>query len=257
MGSSSSKPQHQLSHHYDHLRGRGAVNGGRGSSSSSRSRGYAGAATQPPPSHLLQPAMPSFFSFQQGSERAQQNLRYQTEASPLLGRFRAVPRPSDSQNSRLQRGGRLTRSNSQLGLLSAGYRGSVHVGYGALVAAGLENAEGESQDGNSDGDDEDEDDDYDNGDNSNERDGLLGGGGGGYRISSRRRKGRRIRKFSRRLRRMIRKIDQTWVNPKSGAVRRLLDVWWSRWGVLVLLPAVLVSEAEYAPIWGVFVESGY
>jgi len=131
------------------------------------------------------------------------------------------------------------------------------VGYGALVAAGLENAEGESQDGNSDGDDEDEDDDYDNGDNSNERDGLLGGGGGGYRISSRRRKGRRIRKFSRRLRRMIRKIDQTWVNPKSGAVRRLLDVWWSRWGVLVLLPAVLVSEAEYAPIWGVFVESGY
>ncbi|SPQ17994.1 766c2110-6a98-414c-8f04-bd692192055c [Thermothielavioides terrestris] len=46
--------------------------------------------------------MPHFFSFQQGSERAQ-NVRYLSEASPLLGRFRVVPRPSDRPTSGVSR----------------------------------------------------------------------------------------------------------------------------------------------------------
>ncbi|KAK0657143.1 hypothetical protein B0T16DRAFT_452631 [Cercophora newfieldiana] len=153
--------------------------------------------------------MPSFFSFQQGSETVQ-NIRYGTEASPLLGRFRAVPRPSD-----LDRSPRRARSASQLGLLSAGWRGSVHVGYGALVAAGLEAAAAEEE--ADDGDDEEDD---------GEGNGLLTGQPGGV-------------KMARTLRRWARKIDDTWVNPKAGAVRRAVDRWWSRWGVLVVLPAVL------------------
>ncbi|KAK0631724.1 hypothetical protein B0T14DRAFT_532351 [Immersiella caudata] len=154
--------------------------------------------------------MPSFFSFQQGSETVQ-NVRYGTEASPLLGRFRAVPRPSD-----LDRSPRRARSSSQLGLLNAGWRGSVHVGYGALVAAELEAAAAEEE--ADDGDDEEEE--------GAEGMGLLTGGPGAGRLV-------------RGLRRLVRKVDDTWVNPKAGAVRRTVDRWWSRWGVLVLLPAAL------------------
>src|SRR4051812_13977842 len=147
------------------------------------------------------PTMPSFFSFQQGSETVQ-NIRYGTEASPLLGRFRAVPRPSD-----LDRGSpRRARSASHLGLLSAGWRGSVHVGYGALVAAELEAAAVEDE--ADDGDDEEE-------------EGLLTGRPAAGRMAS-------------GLRRWARRIDDTWVNPKAGAVRRTVDRWWSRWGVLVV-----------------------
>ena len=43
------------------------------------------------------------------------------------------------------------------------------------------------------------------------------------------------------LRRMARRMKNTWVDPKAGVVRGLVDVWWTRWGVLVLLPACLVS----------------
>ncbi|KAK3329505.1 hypothetical protein B0H66DRAFT_526891 [Apodospora peruviana] len=148
--------------------------------------------------------MPSFFSFQQGSENAQ-NIRYNAESSPLLGRFRAVPRPSD-------RSPRQTRSASQLGLLSAGYRGSVHVGYGALVAAGLEAAAADSDDAGANSDDGDE---------------LLLLEEGCVTL------------LLWRLRRVLRRMGDTWVNPKAGTVSKVVDLWWSRWGVLVVLPAAL------------------
>jgi hypothetical protein len=32
-----------------------------------------------------------------------------------------------------------------------------------------------------------------------------------------------------------------WLEPKQAAVARLVDRWWGRWLVLVVLPAVLVS----------------
>jgi hypothetical protein len=83
------------------------------------------------------------------------------------------------------------------------------VGYGALIAAELE-AEAAEED---DGDEDDEDD-------------------GGMGLVSGRMRG---------LRRWWKRVDDTWVNPKAGAVRRAVDVWWSRWGVLVVLPASLVG----------------
>jgi uncharacterized membrane protein YhaH (DUF805 family) len=35
-------------------------------------------------------------------------------------------------------------------------------------------------------------------------------------------------------------LGDVWVDPKAGAVRRVVDVWWSRWFALVVLPALLV-----------------
>ena len=32
-----------------------------------------------------------------------------------------------------------------------------------------------------------------------------------------------------------------WLEPKQSAVARVVDKWWRRWGVLVVLPAALVS----------------
>ena len=167
-------------------------------------RGLAATSTSSSSSHIA--PSPSFFSFQQGSETTQ-NIRYGTESSPLLGRYRAVPpRPSDRHH-----GGR-ARSGSQLGLLSAGFRGSVHVGYGAVVLASMETAaaDADSQDSESD---EDE---------------LHSREEGGLHL------------FMWRMRRLMRRIDEIWVNPKAAAVSKLVDVWWSRWAVLVLLPAALV-----------------
>ncbi|KAL3958664.1 hypothetical protein ACCO45_006826 [Purpureocillium lilacinum] len=105
--------------------------------------------------------MPSFFQFTQGSET---RFRPADASSPLLGRFRA------------------------LGLLAdrvGDGRGSVHVGYGALLAAELE-AEAAAAD-----DDDDDD----------------GNGGNG--------------------------------DPRQTAVRRVVERWWSRYGLLVFLPALL------------------
>lgn len=72
--------------------------------------------------------MPSFFQFTQGTEsRFRPN-----DTSPLLGRFRAVPPRSDLG----------PRRHSSLGLLAetlGNGRGSVHVGYGAVIAAELGN----------------------------------------------------------------------------------------------------------------------
>jgi hypothetical protein len=44
-----------------------------------------------------------------------------------------------------------------------------------------------------------------------------------------------------KARRLWRKTEDTLVAPKSGAVKRVVDPWWSRWAVLVVLPAALVS----------------
>jgi hypothetical protein len=149
--------------------------------------------------------MPNIFSFEQGSERNQ--ARINAEASPLLGRFRAVPRPQQSSglSPRRSRSG----SQAQLNLLTAGYRGSVHVGYGALLAAELE--------------DEDDDEDAD----------LL-------EAEYAAEEGRWAR-WVVWWRRLWRKTEDTWVTPKAGAVKRTVDLWWTRWAVLVVLPAALVS----------------
>ncbi|AEO70191.1 uncharacterized protein THITE_2121273 [Thermothielavioides terrestris NRRL 8126] len=194
--------------------------------------------------------MPHFFSFQQGSERAQ-NVRYLSEASPLLGRFRVVPRPSDRPTSGVSRtaggiagggggsgggrgrarvtaGGLGLLPGGQIGLLSSGepgWRGSVHVGYGALVAAAaaaaeaeaLEAGEGQSEEEEGDGD-------------AGEGDSLCCCAGGS---------GRWWKRVKARIKRELRKLEDTWVEPKASAIRRVVDVWWSRWGALVVLPASL------------------
>ena len=49
------------------------------------------------------------------------------------------------------------------------------------------------------------------------------------------------------LRRKVRQLDNTWVNPKASAVKRTVDVWYSRWGALVVLPALLVRQVPHLP----------
>ena len=133
-------------------------------------------------------SMPSFFQFTQGTEsRVRPN-----DTSPLLGRFRAVPPRSDLG----------PRRPSSLGLLAGTLgngRGSVHVGYGALIAAELGN---DAQSTASDDDFEDD------------------------------------RSYGQRL--WQRWIVDLWVDPRQSAVKRVLEKWWSRYGFLVLLPALLV-----------------
>ncbi|KND91323.1 Uncharacterized protein TOPH_03930 [Tolypocladium ophioglossoides CBS 100239] len=136
--------------------------------------------------------MSSFFQFTQGSESRVRP----TDSSPLLGRFRAVPpRPGLGLGH---------RRHSQLGLLAdrlAGGRGSVHVGYGALVAAELE--------ADDDGDAQAVDD---------------GDGDDGRSVWQRLWQGW---------------VLDLWVDPRQTAVKRVVDRWWSRYGLLVFLPAVL------------------
>ncbi|EGZ78346.1 hypothetical protein NEUTE2DRAFT_102200 [Neurospora tetrasperma FGSC 2509] len=163
------------------------------------------AAQQPGP-------LPNFFSFEQGSESAQG--RYQNESTPLLGRFRAMPGGP----------GRRRESDDQTGLLSAGWRGSVHVGYGALMAAATAE-DGEYHDNSS----EDEDD--------SEGDGISDygffGAGALYGTTLTR------RVMMKKLNRARRRFYYTWVQPKASEIRRVVEHWWSRWFVLVVLPAVL------------------
>lgn len=158
--------------------------------------------------------LPNFFSFEQGSERAQG--RYQNESTPLLGRFRAMPGGP----------GRRRESDDHQGLLSAGWRGSVHVGYGALMAAAAEGG-GEFDESGS----EEEDD--------SEGDGMLDSGFLGAGTIQERTLTRRVmvKKFNRARRRLY----YTWVHPKASVIRRAVEHWWSRWFVLVVLPAFLVS----------------
>lgn len=137
--------------------------------------------------------MPSFFQFTQGTEsRVRPN-----DSSPLLGRFRAVPPRPDFR----------IRRNSQLGLLAdsiAAGRGSVHVGYGALIAATL---------GDSDSEEE-----------CIRRDGRLD-------IAE------HATAWDRAWQRWV--ID-LWVEPRQSAVKKVVDRWWSRYGLLVFMPATLV-----------------
>ncbi|KAG5916269.1 hypothetical protein E4U61_003836 [Claviceps capensis] len=143
--------------------------------------------------------MPSFFQFTQGTESHSRP----SDSSPLLGRFRAVPpRPGLSR-----------RRSSQLGLLSDHFssvtgdgRGSVHVGYGALVATQLLNH------GNDNNDNDDDD---------------------GYAMDL---DGDEAWVGQRLWRRWI--LD-LWVRPKQTAVKRMVDRWWTRYGLLVFLPAAL------------------
>ncbi|VUC21256.1 unnamed protein product [Clonostachys rosea] len=130
--------------------------------------------------------MPTYFKFTQGTEsRVRPN-----DSSPLLGRFRAVP-PRDQQIAA-----------SQVNRLDvAGGRGSVHVGYGALVIAGLEGHQ-----------DDDEDDDASNED----LDGIP------------------------RLERLWQRwVVDLWVHPRQAAVKKIAEKWYTRYGLLVFLPAIL------------------
>lgn len=138
--------------------------------------------------------MPSFFSFEQGNESRPQY--HQTDASPLLGRYRAVPRA--------RRG--------SLGLLTrASWRGSVHIGYGALLTAGLAEQDASGDDYNDDSDD----------DNENDESALV-----------------------RWARRAWKRTHDLWITPTQSAVKKVTDVWWSRWFVLVVLPAALVCVQQ-------------
>lgn len=143
--------------------------------------------------------MPTFFSFEQGSESRSRFPA--TDASPLLGRFRAVPNNTGPQQQSRRRG--------SLGLLSrASWRNSVHIGhgYGALLAAGLE-------DPSSSGDSDDDDD-----------------------LMVDETEARLVRWLRRRWRRAV---EDIWITPKQAAVRRIASSWWRRWLVLVVLPAAL------------------
>ncbi|KAI6088183.1 hypothetical protein F4821DRAFT_96680 [Hypoxylon rubiginosum] len=160
--------------------------------------------------------MPEFFPFIPGTETGRAARQHASDASPLLGRFRAVP-PSRTAASALARASQQER----LGLLSAGGRGSVHVGYGALLVAGLE-GDYSDEDEDEDGEDDD-DDDVDDGHNM----------GCGRML---RKTGRAWRRFVRVSRRNVRDL---WVAPRQTAVKRVVEKWWSRWAILVFLPAAL------------------
>ncbi|KAL2756738.1 hypothetical protein ACRALDRAFT_2134775 [Sodiomyces alcalophilus JCM 7366] len=145
--------------------------------------------------------MPPFFQFTQGTES---RARPASDASPLLGRFRAVPPP---HLNRRPSAGALGFFSSALG----NGRGSVHGGYGALLASELnDHATWTALAGAFGHDDDDEDD-------------ASGG---------RSRRGRTWR-------RLWCKTVDLWFEPRQAAVKRAVDAWWSRYFVLVILPAAL------------------
>ena len=39
-------------------------------------------------------------------------------------------------------------------------------------------------------------------------------------------------------------LRDVWIRPRQGAVRRVVERWWRRWAVLIVLPAVIVSSAR-------------
>ncbi|KAI0474781.1 hypothetical protein F4859DRAFT_514629 [Xylaria cf. heliscus] len=164
--------------------------------------------------------MPEFFPFIPGTETGPAASRFHgaDSTSPLLGRFRAVPpRTTPASSSSIFPSRRWQRDpppgSTGLDLLASG-RGSVHIGYGALIAAGLD-------DGGEDGDE-----DWDSDDDDSDED-------GGHKAL------RLARIWRRTVRKSSRNIEDLWVAPRQGAVRRVVETWWSRWGLLVILPAVL------------------
>lgn len=162
--------------------------------------------------------MPNFFPFIPGTETSRTARQHASDASPLLGRFRAVPRSSQHPAGQHHwharpAGPRRHRSSSAshlAALLSAGNRGSVHIGYGALVTAAL-------QSGNNDDSDEDY---YDSDDEP-------------------------VGWFERAGRTVARNVQDLWVAPQQNAVKRVVESWWRRWGMLIFLPAGLVSSLGF------------
>jgi hypothetical protein len=143
--------------------------------------------------------MPSFFQFQQGTES---RARLNTDNSPLLGRFRAVPETSSER--------RRSNGNGIFGTFSAARIGE------AVFGAG-------SDDGSEEEAENDE---------------------AGFRVRT------VVRKWGRKTR-------DLWLKPKQADVRKTVGVWWSRWVVLAVLPAVLVSASRLILSWRweVFAES--
>ncbi|KAK5631637.1 hypothetical protein RRF57_007351 [Xylaria bambusicola] len=167
--------------------------------------------------------MPEFFPFIPGTETnaASSRLHGADSTSPLLGRFRAVPPRATPSSSRSIFSSRW-QSSASANQLSIPGRGSVHIGYGALIAAGLDDDDEDSVGDWSSDDDDDE-------------DSIVGGSGGhskAYQMA---------RTWRRTARKTKRNVEDLWVAPKQSAVRRVVETWWSRWGLLVFLPAVLVS----------------
>ncbi|KAI1492772.1 hypothetical protein F5X96DRAFT_624822 [Biscogniauxia mediterranea] len=173
--------------------------------------------------------MPQFFPFIPGNETGRSAAAADT-SSPLLGRFRAVvPGPSSSSPYRYDRNGNGNGSKNKRGshytpnngrdLLLSGARGSVHVGYGALALM-AELAEGAEEE-------EDDDDAWsDCGDNEENED---------YRNG----KSWVLRALRRSVRVTRRNVKDLWIAPRQSAVRRVIETWWKRWGLLVILPAAL------------------
>ena len=50
-------------------------------------------------------------------------------------------------------------------------------------------------------------------------------------------------------------LRDVWIHPRQGAVRRVVEVWWRRWAVLIVLPAAIVSSAF--PRWSFCCGVGY
>ncbi|KAI2641146.1 hypothetical protein GGS21DRAFT_547484 [Xylaria nigripes] len=167
--------------------------------------------------------MPNFFPFIPGTESnlAASRVPGADSASPLLGRFRAVPRtttPSASRSiffSRWQTPRSRSGSAAHSDLFSAASRNSVHVGYGALITAGLDDEEDSGEYSS-----EDDDDNFADEDAAHESQKMA-------------------RIWRRAIRRTRRNVEDLWVAPRHGAVRRVVETWWSRWGLLVFTPAVL------------------
>ncbi|KAJ2892802.1 hypothetical protein MKZ38_009369 [Zalerion maritima] len=185
--------------------------------------------------------MPTFFPFQSGSP-TRPRAWADSDSTPLLGRFRAVPGPPRRPQNR--------RRLSQLGLLSGSNspgasNGSVHVegghGHGTFLG------------------------DYSSSDGDGEP--IFRASGSARKTSrKRRRRGTRwyyddgddsegsedeelgLGKLSRFGRVLGTWIHDVWVDPTQSAVRKVVGVWYTRWGVLVVLPAALAISWCAIPI---------
>lgn len=50
-----------------------------------------------------------------------------------------------------------------------------------------------------------------------------------------------VGRLGRWWRKGVRRVFDLWIEPRQGAVKRVVDAWWSRYGALILMPASLVS----------------